>query len=123
MATALPGPEEGRFGQVAAPRAPGHVHPAVTPLAMLGLAGLLALLAVAAAASAGAPGAILDDGSVRLGVHADGALDSPGGSASSGTATTTVGLRWAATNAEGVADGCCEGWGLAHDGVAAWALA
>lgn len=58
--------------------------------------------------------AIIDNGTVQLGVNAEGHLNVPGGSASSGTGTTRVGLRFLPTGAEATAPGClCEGWGVA----------
>lgn len=57
--------------------------------------------------------AIIDNGTVQMGVHPEGHLNVPGGSASSGTDTTYVGLRYMPTNAESTAPGClCEGWGV-----------
>ena len=68
----------------------------------------------------------ITNGLIRLGVHAEGHLDVPGFDASSGTGTTTVGLRWQPTNADALAPGCaCEGWGVADldHGVGGWANA
>ena len=81
---------------------------------------LAALLALAFAASANAS-AIISNGVVQLGVNDLGNLIVPGGTPSSGTGTTDVGIRYVPTNAEGTAAGClCEGWGAgdALSGVA-----
>ena len=59
-------------------------------------------------------GAIISNGTVQLGVNCTGDLNAPGGTPSSETGTTDVGLRLVATNAESTAPGClCEGWGAA----------
>ena len=59
-------------------------------------------------------GAIISNGTVQLGVNCTGNLNTPGGTPSSETGTTEVGLRLVATNAESTAPGClCEGWGAA----------
>ena len=59
-------------------------------------------------------GAIIDNGVIQVGVHDEGHLNVPGGTPSSGTGTTVVGLRYLPTNAEATAPGClCEGWGVA----------
>lgn len=68
----------------------------------------------------------ITNGLIRMGVHAEGHLNVPGYDASSGTGTTTVGLRWMPTNADALAPGCeCEGWGIADvdAGVGGWANA
>lgn len=74
-------------------------------------------------------GACVTNGTIRLGVHPEGHLNVPGGPESSGdgtsgSGTTTVGLRYVPTGADATAPGCeCEGWGVA-DGTtqtAAWA--
>ena len=58
--------------------------------------------------------AIIDNGVIQLGVNDQGHLNMPGGTRSSGTGTTFVGLRYMPTNAEATAPGClCEGWGAA----------
>jgi type IV pilus assembly protein PilY1 len=63
-------------------------------------------------------GVIIDDGKVTLGVNPTGELNVCCGSASSGTLTTTVGLRLDSTNADATAPGCtCEGWGASYDGT------
>jgi hypothetical protein len=71
------------------------------------------VLAGASAASAGV-GAILDNGTIEIGVDSAASLNLDGGSESAGTGTTIVGLRDVATNLEGVSLGIpYEGWGLA----------
>ena len=58
-------------------------------------------------------GAIISNGTVQLGVNCDGSLNNPNGPESSG-GTTTVGLRYVPTNADGTGHSCdCEGWGVA----------
>ncbi len=72
-------------------------------------------LAVLPGSNAGAtpPFSIIDNGTVQLGVHAEGHLNVPGGVPSSGTGTTFVGLRFLPTGAEATSPGClCEGWGV-----------
>jgi hypothetical protein len=65
----------------------------------------------------GAPGAILNNGTVELGVFDYGNLNEDGGT-SSLCGETTVGLRYVPTAGESTSPGClCEGWGVA-DGVA-----
>lgn len=57
-------------------------------------------------------GAIIDNGTIQLGVHDEGHLNIPGDPSSGGT--PVVGLRYLPTNADGTAPGClCEGWGVA----------
>ena len=54
------------------------------------------------------------NGLVRLGINREGQLNVRGFDASSGTGTTTVGLRYGPTNADALSPGCeCEGWGVA----------
>lgn len=61
-----------------------------------------------------ATGAIISNGTVQLGVNQEGHLNVPGGTPSSQTGTTTVGIRYVPTNADSVSPGCeCEGWGAA----------
>jgi len=60
---------------------------------------------------------IIDNGSnVQLGVRPAGDLNSPGGTPSMPSdSTTVVGLRYMPTNGEATAPGCtCEGWGVAN---------
>lgn len=58
--------------------------------------------------------AIIGNGTVQLGVNPMGNLIAPGGSPSSGSATTEVGLRYVPQNADALSPGCdCEGWGVA----------
>lgn len=67
-------------------------------------------------ASAFDANAIISNGTVQLGVWAEGHLNVPGGTPSSGDGETIVGLRYVPTNAEATADGCtCEGWGAADE--------
>lgn len=68
------------------------------------------------------PGAIISNGTVQLGVHQEGHLNVPGGTPSSGSGTTVVGLRYVPTNAESTAPGClCEGWGVKDFLTGNWA--
>ncbi|MCX7594124.1 MAG: hypothetical protein N2235_10250, partial [Fischerella sp.] len=72
-----------------------------TPLTLLGLVN-------------NADAAIISNGTIQLGVNQEGHLNVPGGTPSSGSGTTSVGLRFLPTNADGTAPGClCEGWGVA----------
>lgn len=58
--------------------------------------------------------AIIDNGLIQMGINDEGHLNVWGGTPSSGTGTTAVGLRYMPTNAESTAPGClCEGWGVA----------
>lgn len=58
--------------------------------------------------------AIISNGLIQLGVNDQGHLNVLGGTPSSGSGTTYVGLRFLPTNAEAIAPGClCEGWGAA----------
>jgi hypothetical protein len=92
---------------------------------------LIALFVLAAAiawsvspARAQAAEAIIDNGTVQLGVNDIGDLNVGGGTPSSGTGTTSVGLRYIPTGAEATAPGClCEGWGAADatSGVSGYA--
>lgn len=60
--------------------------------------------------------AIISNGLIQLGVNDQGHLNIPGGTPSSGSGTTFVGLRFLPTNAEATAPGClCEGWGAADN--------
>jgi archaellin len=66
--------------------------------------------------------AIIDNGTVQLGVDNFGQLNIPGPPSARGT--SSVGLRLLSTNNEATAAGClCEGWGVADSltSVAAWA--
>jgi hypothetical protein len=70
-------------------------------------------------------GAVISNGLFQLGINPEGNMDvENAGSPSSGSGTTTVGLRYVPTNAEVLAPGClCEGWGVADSvsGVSGWA--
>ncbi len=60
--------------------------------------------------------AIIQNGTIQMGINREGHLNVPGGTPSSGTRTTAVGLRYIPTNAESTAPGClCEGWGAADE--------
>jgi hypothetical protein len=60
--------------------------------------------------------AIIDNGTVQLGINPEGHLNVGGGTASMPSdSTTVVGLRYVPTNGESTAPGClCEGWGVAN---------
>lgn len=69
-------------------------------------------IALAAAQPAFAS-AIIDNGTIQLGVDDLGQLNVPGGVASPVTGTTVVGLRYLPTGNESTSHGClCEGWGV-----------
>lgn len=69
-----------------------------------------------------ASAAIIDNGTIQMGVDTLGQLNVPGGSLSGGGETTSVGLRYMPTNYESTAPGClCEGWGVGADGQAGYA--
>ena len=92
-----------RFGRRRRPRG----------LRLVALLSSLTLAALCWTAASAQADAIIDNGTVQLGVHDLGHLNVPGGSPSSG-GTTAVGLRYIPTNAEATAPGClCEGWGAA----------
>jgi hypothetical protein len=60
-----------------------------------------------------APG-IINNGLIELGVNREGDLNVGGGTPSSETGTTFVGVRYLPTGADATAPGClCEGWGVA----------
>ncbi len=70
------------------------------------------------------PDKTIDNGTVRLGINEEAHLNVPGFDPSSGTGTSTVGLRLISTNADALAPGCeCEGWGILERerGVSGWA--
>lgn len=59
-------------------------------------------------------GAIIDNGTVQLGVRDLGNLNQEGGTSATGSSTTIVGLRSMATGSDSTSPGCtCEGWGVA----------
>lgn len=70
-------------------------------------------------------GAVVDNALFQLGINPEGHMNLPGaGSPSSGSGTTTVGLRYVPENNEVLAPGClCEGWGVGDrlGGVSGWA--
>ncbi|MGH7855744.1 MAG: hypothetical protein ACREQY_00305 [Candidatus Binatia bacterium] len=77
----------------------------------------LALVLASTATAEATGGAVIDNGTVQLGVHDQGHLNVFEGTPSSGTGTPYVGLRYLPTGAEATAPGClCEGWGAA-DGI------
>jgi type IV pilus assembly protein PilY1 len=81
----------------------------ITKLGPLFVAGFALIVAQPAFASA-----IIDNGTVQLGVDDFGQLNIPGGAASPVSGTTTVGLRYLPTGNEATSHGClCEGWGVA----------
>ena len=62
------------------------------------------------------PDRTIDNGTIRLGVNDQGHLNVPGFDPSSGTGTSTVGLRYLPTNADALSPGClCEGWGISAE--------
>ena len=73
----------------------------------------LLVVAIAAFAPATAQGqAVIDNGTIQLGIHPEGHLNVPGPPSAQGTAE--VGVRFLPTNNEATAGGCdCEGWGAA----------
>lgn len=77
----------------------------------------ISVLSLGLAASANAA-SIISNGTVQLGIDDFGQLNVPGGTPSSGEGSTTVGLRFVPTNADGISPGClCEGWGVADVGT------
>lgn len=69
---------------------------------------------ITARAAAYPDNAIIDNGTVQLGVMPAGDLNAGGGTPSSGEGTKVVGLRYMPTNADSTSPGClCEGWGVA----------
>ncbi len=74
----------------------------------IGSAAMLALLAGGASAQA-----IIDNGTIQLGVDEFGQLNVPGGAPSAVNGETVVGLRYLPTGNEATSHGClCEGWGV-----------
>src|SRR6185295_12717746 len=74
---------------------------------------LLAVVVLALASPAAFADAIISNGVLQMGIKDGGNLIALGGSPSSGTGTTEIGLRYVPTNAEATAAGCaCEGWGV-----------
>ncbi|MGG7566353.1 VPLPA-CTERM sorting domain-containing protein [Rhodovulum sp. DZ06] len=72
-----------------------------------------AAAALTLAAGAANAAAIIDNGTVQLGVDDFGQLNISGGVASPVEGTTSVGLRHLATGNESTSHGClCEGWGV-----------
>ncbi len=75
------------------------------------------------AAALGTDAAVIDNGTVMLGVNDAGDLNCCSGSngGPDGSGTTIVGLRYDPTGFESTADGCtCEGWGVADAGTGTW---
>lgn len=65
---------------------------------------------------------IITNGTVQLGVGTMGNIDVPGGTPSTGTQDTYVGLRLVASNYDGLAPGCkCEGWGVSNGTASGYA--
>jgi PEP-CTERM motif len=76
---------------------------------LMAVAASLSFMAFSSTAQAGA---IISNGTITMGINDQGHLNVYGGSPSSGTGTTAVGLRYNATGSEATAPGClCEGWG------------
>lgn len=73
-----------------------------------------ALLLAASGISGGAnAAAIIDNGTVQIGVRDLGDLNVGGGTPANGSGTDIVGLRSMATNSDSTSPGCtCEGWGV-----------
>jgi hypothetical protein len=64
---------------------------------------------------------IISNGTVQLGVSTMGNIDVPGGTPSTGTQDTYVGLRLNSSNYDGLAPGCkCEGWGVSDGTTSGW---
>lgn len=87
---------------------------------MAGLGGLVS------PAEAAPTAAIIDNGTIQLGINAEGHLNTYEGSTPSSGGTFPTGLRYMPTGAESTAPGClCEGWGVADatSGVTGWANA
>jgi hypothetical protein len=81
-------------------------------LAITAILGVGLPIVLASPASADPTQAIISNGTVQLGLWAEGHLNVPGEPSSGGT--TDVGLRYVPTGAEATASGClCEGWGAA----------
>lgn len=73
----------------------------------------LLTLALAVGLPMAASAAIIDNGTIQMGVDNFGQLNVPGGTASPVSGTTVVGLRYMANNYEATSHGClCEGWGV-----------
>jgi hypothetical protein len=85
-----------------------------TRLTKAALLTVLAVAGIAASPAAPAVAAVIDNGTVQLGVNPEGHLNVPGGTPSFQSGTTFVGLRFIPTNGEATGPGClCEGWGVA----------
>jgi PKD repeat protein len=83
---------------------------------MVAIAAVLAATLLVLVSDEADSARIIDNGVIQLGVHDHGELNVWGGSRSSGTGTTAVGLRYMPTNADATSPGClCEGWGVAYD--------
>src|SRR5688500_14128290 len=78
---------------------------------VLAAAGAVVLISLFVAEKADA-GAVINNGFIQMGVDNYGQLNVGGGSSSMGCGTSTVGVRFMQTTADGTACGCmCEGWG------------
>ena len=88
---------------------------------LLPMLGALALLSIGAS-NAFAAGAVVNNGTVRIGVNDYGDLNYYDGVNYPGAFTSTVGLRYMPTGKESTADGCtCEGWGVGDARTHQWA--
>ncbi|WP_374246153.1 PEP-CTERM sorting domain-containing protein [Zoogloea sp.] len=88
----------------------------------LSMAVLLAATGLVAGGANAA--AIIDNGTVQIGVRDLGDLNVNGGTSAAGSGTTVVGLRSMSTNSDSTSPGCtCEGWGvgIASTGQAGYA--
>ena len=76
------------------------------------LAVAIVAIGIAVPTGSAQASAIIDNGTVQLGVNDHGQLNVCCGPLSSGGSTTLVGVRYLPTGAEATAEGCpCEGWG------------
>ncbi|MFC5703473.1 OmpL47-type beta-barrel domain-containing protein [Cohnella faecalis] len=80
------------------------------------IVSLVAILVLSIAMALPAYAAIIDNGTVQLGINPEGHFNVEGGTESlPSDSTTAVGLRYIPTNGEATAPGCfCEGWGVAN---------
>ncbi|HEV2057648.1 MAG TPA: Ig-like domain repeat protein, partial [Methylomirabilota bacterium] len=84
--------------------------------ALLTLLTFVGILASGVRSASAGTAAIIDNGTVQMGINPAGDLNVPGGTPSGpSSVTTTVGLRYIPTNADALSPGClCEGWGVAN---------